>query len=126
MRVVGLGAIGDLRPTGNDPRRFSVEVGEFALLDDGTRVMLHRERGFSATTNGDDIWAHETVETIARDVLNVVLPDDAELTGEDHPWEWLAELLRAQGIDAVAQDLRGLPYEVVLTERVLRHLPHSS
>jgi hypothetical protein len=126
MRVVGLGAICDLRPTGNDPRRFSFEVSEFAVLDDGKRVILHRERGFSGTTNGDDIWAHETVETIARDVLNVVLPDDAEITGEDHPWEWLAELLRAQGIDAVPQQLRGLPYEVVLTERVLQRLPTSS
>jgi hypothetical protein len=126
MRVVGLGAICDLRPTGNDPRRFSFEVSEFAVLDDGKRVMLHRERGFSGTTNGDDIWAQETVETIARDVLNVVLPDDAEITGEDHPWEWLAELLHAQGIDAVAQQLRGLPYEVVLTGRVLQRLLNSS
>jgi hypothetical protein len=96
------------------------------VLDDGKSVILHRERGFSGTTNGDDIWAQETVETIARDVLNVVLPDGAEITGEDHPWEWLAELLHAQGIDAVAQHLRGLPYEVVLTERVLQRLPNSS
>jgi hypothetical protein len=126
MRVVGLGAICDLRPTGDDPRRFSFDVSEFAVLDDGKRVILHRERGFSGTTNADDIWAQETVETITRDVLTVVLPDEAEITGEDHSWEWLAELLRTQGIDAVAEQLRGLPYEVVLTERVLQRLPNSS
>jgi len=110
----------------DDPRRFSFEVSEFAVLDEGTRVTLHRERGFTATTNGDDIWEHETVETVTRDVLAVVLPDDAEISGEDHPWEWLAELLRGRGIDAVPEQLRTLPYEVVLTERVRQRLPDAS
>lgn len=127
MSVVGLGALCDLSPTGNDsPRRCSFEISEFAVLEDGKRVTMHDEQGFSASTNGDDIWAHQTVETITRDVLNVVLPDDAEITGEDHPWEWLASLLNDLGIETAAEQLRSLPYEVVLTERVLQRLPASS
>ena len=62
---------------------------------------------------------------LTHDVLCVVLPDEAEITGDDHPWEWLGELLRVQGIDAVSEQLRGLPYEVVLTEGILQRLPDS-
>jgi hypothetical protein len=105
-----------------DPRQFSFEVGEFALLDDGDRLMLHWERGFSGTTNADDIWARSTVESITLDVLTVVLPDDAEITGEDHSWEWLAELLAARGIDLAAECLSSLPYKLVLAENVHQRL----
>ena len=59
---------------------------------------------------------------LTHDVLCVVLPDEAEITGDDHPWEWLAELLRVQGIDAVGDQLSGLPYEVVLAEGILKRL----
>ncbi len=52
-----------------------------------------------------------------------VLPDDAEETGEEHPWEWLAELLRAQGVEAPPEDLRGLPYDVEFSDRLRARLP---
>jgi hypothetical protein len=58
-----------------------------------------------------------TPDSIRQDVLNVVLPDDDE-SGEDHPWEWLAEQARLQGIDVTADELKALPYEVILTERL--------
>ena len=54
-------------------------------------------------------------------MLNVVLPDDDE-SGEDHPWSWLADLARARGLNVTAEDLRGLPYEVILAEDVRRWL----
>lgn len=56
--------------------------------------------------------------TVTQEVMNVVLPDDDD--GEDHPWEWLAELARGRGLRVTGHDLRGLPYEVELTDRVLR------
>jgi hypothetical protein len=123
VRVVGLGAICDLDSSGIDDRRENnFRVSEFALLDNGERVILHDERGYGARISwDDDIWAHETVETITRNVLTTVLPDD-DATDEEHPWEWLAELARARGIDVTADDLREVPYDVVLTERVLRRL----
>ncbi|WP_207782225.1 hypothetical protein [Phytoactinopolyspora limicola] len=68
-----------------------------------------------------EVWRDETPESITRDVLNTVLPDDDD-TGEDHPWEWLAELARGRGLMVTAGDLRGLPYEVELTDRVLELL----
>jgi hypothetical protein len=126
VRVVGLGAICDLDPNAiNDERQNSFTVREFALLDNGERVVLHAERGYTGRASSGSIWAHATAETITRDVLTTVLPDDDD-TEDEHPWEWLAELAQAQGIDVTADDLRQVPYEVVLTERVIRRLSTSA
>lgn len=99
-------------------------------------MILHEERGFTigalkrARRSGStgewiplgtfDIRGHETLDGLTRDVLTTVLPDDAEETGEEHPWAWLAELARARGLDVTADDLRGLPYEVAFTDEVQR------
>jgi hypothetical protein len=121
VRVVGLGAICDLDPTRNDdPRENNFRVSEFAVLDNGERITLHDERGYGAGSSSGDIRAQQTVETITRDVLTTVLPDDDD--GDEHPWEWLAQLARAHGIEVTADNLRQVPYEVVLTERVLQRL----
>jgi hypothetical protein len=121
VRVVGLGAICDLgRHALDDPREHNFDICEFALLDAGERVILHAERGYGGRSSSGNIWEHATVESITRDVLNVVLPDPEN--GDDHPWEWLAELAQRKGIDVTADQLRQVPYEVVLTERVLRQL----
>ena len=37
----------------------------------------------------------------------------------------VAELAQAQGIDVTDDELRQVPYEVVLTERVLQRLPNT-
>jgi hypothetical protein len=101
-------------------------VSEFVTLEDGRRVILHEDRGFtigwrSSESGSGDIRGHETRDSITRNVLNVVLPDDDECA-EDHPWSWLADLARARGLNVTAEDLRGLPYEVILTDRVMRWL----
>ena len=64
---------------------------------------------------------HLRAEDLVSDVLNVVLPDDDD-SGEPHPWEWLAGLGRARGLDVTADGLRALPYEVVLGDDVRRWL----
>jgi hypothetical protein len=92
------------------------------VLDSGERVMSERQAAATeAGVRPVASWAHETVETITRDVLTTVLPDDDD-TDDEHPWEWLAELAQARGIDVTVDDLRQVPYEVVLTERVLQKL----
>lgn len=127
-RVVGLGAICDLREQRSDhPRSVSFSVAEFVTLDDGQRVILHDDRGFTigsgspGDTGSGNNWGGETVESITRDVLNVVLPDDDDCE-EDHPWLWLVDLARARGLVMTAEDLRSLPYEVVLSDNVARWL----
>jgi hypothetical protein len=81
VRVVGLGAICDLDLSPyaiNDDRQHNFEVSEFALLDNGEHVILHVERGWGGRSSSGSIWADATVETITRDALTTVLPDDAE------------------------------------------------
>ena len=75
-------------------------------------------------SNLGDMKESLTSEIIPRYVLNVVLPDDDEC-GDEHPWSWLAELARNRGLDVNTDDLRGLPYDVVLTEGVSRWLASS-
>ena len=127
-RVVGLGAICDLRPqTSDEARSESFSVREFVILEDGRRVILHEDRGFtlgwrsSGESRCADIREHVTLESLTQDVLNVVLPDD-DKCAEDHPWSWLSDLARARGLNMTAEDLRGLPYEVIFTDKVRRWL----
>jgi hypothetical protein len=130
-RVVGLGAVCDLRPPHSAAARDrSFSVAEFATLEDGRRVTLHEARGFTlgARSTGEpgpqELREHLTLEHLTRNVLNVVLPDDDE-SGEEHPWDWLAGLARERGLNVTADDLRDLPYEVVFTDELRRWLSAS-
>jgi hypothetical protein len=103
-------------------RGVSFVVHEFAELADGRRLTLHEERGFTGVTMASrgpapsDQWRYLTLENIERDVRIAVLPDDD--SQDEHPWEWLAGLLHVHGIEATAEELRLLPYDVVFSERL--------
>jgi hypothetical protein len=103
-------------------RGVSFVVHEFAELADGRRLTLQEERGFTGVTMASrgpapsDQWRYLTLENIERDVRTAVLPDDD--SQDEHPWEWLAGLLHVHGIEATAEELRLLPYEVVFSERL--------
>lgn len=112
------------------PGGISFRVEEFAVSANGRRIRLHAERGFTLSgvrgfgqSAGADPWQGVTLEDLEADVRTTVLPDDAEDTGEDHPWEWLSELLRAQGIEASAEQLRTLPYDVEFSDRLRARVP---
>lgn len=125
MHVVGLGAICDLEPmSGHHGSAVHFRVSEYLDLKDGTRIVLHDERGFSAGMPWDEFWPLQTIETITNNVMMTVLPDDAERTGDDHAWSWLAELAHARGVEVSPDELRDLNYDVVLTEAV-RELFHD-
>jgi hypothetical protein len=99
------------------PGGIDFRVEEFAVLADGRRIRLHAERGFGLSA-GVDPWQFQTLKSLEADVCATVLPDDAEDTGEDHPWEWLSELLRAQGIETSPEELRVLPYDIEFSDRL--------
>ncbi len=107
----------------NFKRGASFRVHEFADLADGRRLTLHQERGFSmvAHVTGQsapvDPWHSLTLEVLERDVRTTVLPDGDD-PQDDHPWEWLAGLLRAHGVEASPEELRLLPYDVVFSQRL--------
>jgi hypothetical protein len=126
-RVVGLGAICDLDPrTPDKARSQSFSVSEFVTLEDGRRVILHEDRGFtiglgSSRETTADLRRGLTLEVLTRQALNVLLPDD-DVPAEAHPYSWLADLARARGLNVTADDLRSLPYEVTFTDEVRRWL----
>lgn len=115
-RILGLGAICELRPAIPLGTSQSFYVAEFAHLVDGTKVLLHDERGFTIGAPSGRL-RHVTAETIVQSVLNVVLPDDDE-SSDEHPWIWLASLAQARNLDVTSEELRHLPYEVVLSDNV--------
>ncbi len=125
--VVGLGAWCEFVPEDESlasPGSVSFDVDEFAVLADGRRITLHQgERGFSLSgpkTFSDHPLGDLTAEGIELGVLTTVLPDEDD--GEQHPWEWLCDLLHVQGVVVAPDDLKALPYEVVLSGRVQRLL----
>jgi hypothetical protein len=102
-----------------------LRVQEFAVLADGRRLPLGDELGFggggyvsAGRSEPVDPWLLETLERLEADVRTTVLPDDDE-TEDEHPWEWLAERLRAHGVTAEAEQLKRVPYEIVFSQRLL-------
>ena len=120
-RVIGIGAICDFRIGGPEPGPSqSFSVNEFVMLEDRRRVVVDH-RGFTIGSNVGTVRAGLTPQVMSQQVLNVVLPDDDECEDE-HPWSWLAELARRQGIEVTADELKELQYEVILTDRVTQWL----
>jgi hypothetical protein len=125
----------------SDPLEASVSALLEAVLDDGSRVTLLDDRGWSsamyrsdghATTRivGPEAWAAETADEIAREARVVVGPDEpfgaethASMTASH--WAHLAGILEAEGIAADPDELRRLPHEVVIGERLLAKLRTS-
>jgi hypothetical protein len=110
VTVVCLGARAELAR--KDQSDMDIDVHEFAVLDDGRRLVLHQERGFSTSAT------HMTADHAEQSVLMTVEPDDAEVTGEDHPWEWLASLIGNHGVVVTPLQLKTAGYVVEFGPRL--------
>ncbi|WP_248827617.1 hypothetical protein [Frankia sp. Mgl5] len=113
------------QPLGASSRTLHFRVEEFATLSDGRRLTLTDDRGWSSKRSGGGAataWVGLTVEAVESAVRNVVLPDDAEETGELYSWTHLVERLRALGVETTLEELRRLPYEVILSQRLQARL----
>ncbi|WP_329109501.1 hypothetical protein OG792_12110 [Micromonospora sp. NBC_01699] len=127
-RIVGLYALCDLHSAGgasaNPDSRLDFTVDEFAKLSEGQPVLL-RELGWTSvpSTGGAATLAlYLNEEQVVGSVRNVVLPDDAETSNEEHPWHQLAATLTEMGFSTTADELRDLPYEIKLTPRLRARL----
>jgi hypothetical protein len=109
VSVVSLGARGDLEdsPGGGT----SCTVREFALLSDGREVTLLDDRGWTTSAQLNAI----TLTHVVRNIYNTVLPDDAEKTGDEHDWRRFERRLHEVGVTLTTNQLRALPYRVILT-----------
>ena len=90
---------------GASPGGADFRVHEFAILADGRRVTLRDDLGFSSWSRRHDYDSGKTHalepshdmtrESVESGVRNVVLPDDD--SGDEHPYQWLRELLLRRG-----------------------------
>lgn len=126
--VVGLGAWCDFVPPElslASPGSVSFVVHEFAVLPGGRRITLHTERGFGVSgrrrPTARDPLAGMTAERIEADVRTTVLPDE-DGTTDEHPYEWLRELLLKQGVSVTAETLKSVVYTVEFSDRLQRLL----
>jgi hypothetical protein len=112
-----------------DPRRISVSARHEAVLEDGSRLLLLDDRGWTQELRGagadrvDDLWVLTSEGDIAETARMVVGPDEPfggrtqDDMATDH-WNALAETLRAQGVVVSAGELRQLTHEVELSDRL--------
>jgi hypothetical protein len=112
-----------------DARRISVSVRHEAVLDDGSRLLLLDDRGWTEEPRGacadgiDDLWAVTLERDIVETARMVVGPDEpyggrSQDDMETDHWIELAEKLRANGVAVDAGELRQLPHDVVLSDRL--------
>jgi hypothetical protein len=135
--------IADEDDDGPDARRMSMSARHEAVLTDRRRVVLLDDRGWSEQLGvvGDAepsrqeqrvveplrIWAYETAEEIERTARVVVGPDEpfkghTQAEMEASHWDSLARVLQREGIEVEAAELRALPHDVELSDRVLARL----
>jgi hypothetical protein len=142
-RLLTLVDIDDADDDGPDARRMSVSARHEAVLADGRRVVLLEDRGWSESLSvvwADEpseqdrrlvevagIWATETAEEMKRTARDVVGPDEP-FEGRTHAdmeashWEALAQMLRTQGVYVETAELKALPHDVELSDRVLARI----
>jgi len=115
--VQGLQTLVDLDE--RDPNGCSVSVRHDAVLSDGRQVVLLDDRGWTSSRWVDS----ETIDEVKRTARMVVGPDEppsgrtrAEM--EANHWATLEWKLENAGIRADGVELKALPHEVVLSDRL--------
>lgn len=103
-----------------DDGRVSVRALHEAVLTDGRRLLLLDDRGWSSSGT----WAAVSVPDVEETTRMVVGPDEPaegstwEESQAGH-WAYLARKLGGHGLRVDPGDLRRLPHDVVLGDRLL-------
>ena len=123
MQATGLVTVADLDYNTSDKTRISVSARLAVVLDTGRSVLLLDDRGWSTTQK----WSDASVEEIRETALVVVGPDEPfeDRTEEDMAadyWEYLSDLLERQDLAIDPAELRELPHEVRLSQRLLKRI----
>lgn len=124
LSVVGSLAICDIdeRPTANIRPSMTVKITQYVRLSDESLIRLDMDRGVTSVRHGvsedeEVSWA-QTASDFVAEVLDLVQPDDED-NADPHPWDELAQAAQKRGIDVAGAALRGLPYQVLLTAKLL-------
>ncbi|ALG28418.1 hypothetical protein AOZ07_04995 [Glutamicibacter halophytocola] len=122
LKATSIAALCDLddTPTDNSRPSISVKITQCILMSDGSMISLDLGRGFTAISHGPGParW-RQSSDALISEILDLVRVDDPEKPGE-HPWEGIAAAARSRGIDVDAETLKEMPYQVLLSDRVIR------
>ncbi len=110
----------------DDCREMAFTALHLAVLRDGRRLTLLDDRGWGVS-GPPDIWQYTSAEEIAVDARTVVGPDEpfgarTQQDMEADHWSRLTDRLRRRGVAVGAEELRRLPHDVELSERVRARL----
>lgn len=117
----GLAPVG-VAPSPDDPRSMSLSALQLAVLQDGRRLTVLDDRGWSAS-GPPDIWGRTSIQEVEETARMVVGPDEpvdsySPADMETNHWVELAATLRQHGVLISAEELSRLPHDVELTERL--------
>ena len=142
-RLVTFVDLNDRNDDGPDARSFSVSARLEAVLANGRRIVLLDDRGWGEQLKvawnhepseeerrtADEwlsrgTWAYETVEEMKRTARFEVGPDEpfggrTQAEEEAAHWDALARVLQQQGVAVEGAELKALPHDVELSDRVL-------
>ncbi|MBM7767008.1 hypothetical protein [Glutamicibacter nicotianae] len=122
LKAMSIAAVCDMDETLTDNLRpsISVKITQCILMSDGSMISLDLARGFTAISHGPGParWRRSSDELIAE-ILDLVRVDDPENPGE-HPWDEIAAAAQSRGIEIDAAQLKQLPYQVLLSDKVIR------
>lgn len=121
--VTRLVTYADMRRNPFQPGRESVAARHELELSDGRRVVLLNDRGWASSGS----WAETSVKNIQENARMVVGPDEppAGRSHEDEAklhWNYLQKIAQQQGVAVDADELRQLPHDVVLSQRLLARI----
>jgi hypothetical protein len=113
----------DIADEPSSARQISVALRHELELTDGRQVLLLDDRGWGSTGK----WTDRSAEDIGGTSRMVVGPDapPAGRSVEDMEilhWTSLQEIAQRQGVAVDAAELRQLPHDVVLSERLLARI----
>lgn len=122
LKATSIAAVCDIdeTPTDNSRPSISVKITQCILMSDGSMISLDMGRGFTAISHGPGParW-RQSSDALISEILDLVRVDDPEKPGE-HPWEEIAAAAQSRGIDTDAARLKEMPYQVLLSDRVIR------
>lgn len=117
----------DVDDSAPDDGRVSVRARHEAVLTDGRRLLLLDDRGWASTA----AWTAVSVEDVEESTRTVVGPDEPaegstwDESQADH-WSHLARTLQAHGVSVDAGELRRLPHQLVLGDRLRARIARGS
>jgi hypothetical protein len=119
-RLITTADVDDLSP---DHPYVSVRARLEAVLADGRRLMLLGDRGWASSQS----WAALSAEDVEKTARMVVGPDEpapgrSREEEEAGHWSHLAGTLGGYRVAVDAGELRNLPHDVVLGERLLARI----